>query len=125
MNPSRATMNKYSVPRITVSIAGDGILSSIRTRIISTRQADRKRKEDWLWADLAQQPRDRRVVVFLHKPPSIPFLAALGRYPVRIVMHGHWHSSKVFTRERDCRRGGTPPLCFGGLDTPTAGLSNR
>ena len=81
---------------------------------------DRKRKEDWLWADLAQQPRDRRVVVFLHKPPSIPFLSSLSRYRVRIVMHGHWHSSKVFTRN-GITVAATPPLCFGGLDNRPRG----
>lgn len=81
---------------------------------------DRKRKEDWLWADLAQQPRDLRIVVFLHKPPSIPFLNALGRYRVELVMHGHWHSSKVFTRD-GIVVAAVPPLCFGGLDTRPRG----
>lgn len=78
-------------------------------------QLDRKRKEDWLWADLSQQPRDRRIVVFLHKPPSIPFLNALSLYRVALVMHGHWHSSKVFTRD-GIVVAAVPPLCFGGLD---------
>lgn len=78
-------------------------------------QVDRKRKEDWLWVDLSQQPRDRRIVVFLHKPPSIPFLNALSRYRVELVMHGHWHSSKVFTRD-GIVVAAVPPLCFGGLD---------
>ncbi len=81
---------------------------------------DRKRKEDWLWADLSQQPRDRRIVVFLHKPPSIPFLNALSRYRVELVMHGHWHSSKVFTRD-GIVVAAVPPLCFGGLDTRPRG----
>ena len=81
---------------------------------------DRKRKEDWLWTDLAQQPRDREVVVFLHKPPSIPFLTALSRYPVKLVLHGHWHSSKVFTRD-GIVVAATPPLCFGGIDTRPRG----
>lgn len=81
---------------------------------------DRKRKEDWLWADLAQQPRDREAVVFLHKPPSIPFLNSLSRYRVRLVMHGHWHSSKVFTLD-GIVVAAVPPLCFGGLDTRPRG----
>ncbi|MCY3764797.1 MAG: PQQ-binding-like beta-propeller repeat protein [Gemmatimonadetes bacterium] len=81
---------------------------------------DRKRKEDWLWADLSQQPRDRRSVVFLHKPPSIPFLNSLRRYGVKLVMHGHWHSSKVFTRD-GMVVAAVPPLCFGGLDTRPRG----
>ena len=81
---------------------------------------DRKRKEDWLWADLAQQPRNREVVVFLHKPPSIPFLTALSRYPVKLVLHGHWHSSKAFTHGEIVVTA-TPPLCFGGLDTRPRG----
>lgn len=83
-------------------------------------QVDRKRKEDWLWADLSQQPRDRRIVVFLHKPPSIPFLNALSRYRVELVMHGHWHSSKVFTHN-GITVAATPPLCFGGLDNRPRG----
>lgn len=81
---------------------------------------DRKRKEDWLWADLSQQPRDRKIVIFLHKPPSIPFLNALSRYRVELVMHGHWHSSKVFTRD-GIVVAAVPPFCFGGLDTRPRG----
>ncbi|MDE2890729.1 MAG: PQQ-binding-like beta-propeller repeat protein [Gemmatimonadota bacterium] len=81
---------------------------------------DRKRKEDWLWADLSQQPCDRGIVVFLHKPPSIPFLNSLRRYRVKLVMHGHWHSSKVFTRD-GMVVAAVPPLCFGGLDTRPRG----
>ena len=81
---------------------------------------DRERKEDWLWADLAQQPHDRDAVVFLHKPPSIPFLNSLRRYRVKLVMHGHWHSSKVFTRD-GIVVAAVPPLCFGGLDTRPRG----
>ena len=82
--------------------------------------ADGKRKEDWLWADLALQPADREVVVFLHKPPSVAFLTALGRYPVRLVLHGHWHSSKVFVHGRIVVAA-TPALCFGGIDTRPRG----
>ena len=82
--------------------------------------ADRKRKEDWLWADLALQPVDREVVVFLHKPPSAAFLTALGRYSVRLVLHGHWHSSKVFLHGRIVVAA-TPALCFGGIDTRPRG----
>ena len=81
---------------------------------------DRKRKEDWLWADLAQQPQDREIAVFLHTPPSIPFLNSLNRYQVKLVMHGHWHSSKVFTRD-GIVVATAPPLCFGGLDTRPRG----
>ncbi len=81
---------------------------------------DRKRKEEWLRADLAQQPRDREIVVFLHKPPSIPFLNSLRRYRVKLAMHGHWHSSKVFTRD-GVIVATAPPLCFGGLDTRPRG----
>ena len=81
---------------------------------------DRKRKEEWLRADLAQQPRDRGIVVFLHKPPSIPFLNSLRRYRVKLAMHGHWHSSKVFTRD-GVIVATAPPLCFGGLDTRPRG----
>ncbi len=81
---------------------------------------DRKGKEDWLWADLAQQQPDREIVVLLHKPPSIPFLNSLSPYRVKLVMHGHWHSSKVFTRN-GIVVAAVPPLCFGGLDTRPRG----
>lgn len=76
---------------------------------------DDDRKERWLWADLERQPAGRPVAVVVHTLPSPGFLDRLEQAGVRLVLHGHWHSSKVI------RRGGmtiaaAPPLCFGGID---------
>src|SRR5688500_8242463 len=59
---------------------------------------DRLCKERWLDADLAQQPADRPVAILLHSTPPAAFLTELHtRYPcVRLVLHGHTHSSKVW-----------------------------
>lgn len=78
--------------------------------------ADQERKEVWFWADLELQPADREIVVVVHTPPPISFLEALSRYNVRLVLHGHWHSSKVFSY-KELVVAATPPFCFGGIDT--------
>lgn len=82
--------------------------------------ADLARKEAWLWADLAVQPADRDIVVVIHTPPQDSFLRALSRYNVRLVLHGHWHSSKVFSYG-DMVVAAAPPVCFGGIDTSPRG----
>ena len=81
---------------------------------------DRERKQAWLLADLAAQPAGREVVVFLHIPPPVAFLDLLSGSGARLVLHGHWHSSKLFAH------GGmviaaTPPIGIGGLDTRPRG----
>ncbi len=82
--------------------------------------ADQERKEVWFWADLALQPADREVVVVVHTPPPVSFLEALSRYNVRLVLHGHWHSSKVFSY-KEMVVAATPAFCFGGIDTSPRG----
>ncbi len=82
--------------------------------------ADRERKERWFRADLGLQPADREIVVVVHTPPPVSFLEALGRYNVRLVLHGHWHSSKVFSYG-DMVVAAAPPVCFGGIDTSPKG----
>ena len=79
-----------------------------------------ERKERWLWADLALQPEDREIVVVVHTPPPAAFLQALSKYNVRLVLHGHWHSSKVFSYG-DMVVAAAPPVCFGGIDTSPRG----
>ncbi len=79
-----------------------------------------ERKERWLWADLALQPEDREVVVVVHTPPPAAFLHALSQYNVRLLLHGHWHSSKVFSYG-DMVVAAAPPVCFGGIDTSPRG----
>ena len=82
--------------------------------------ADQERKEVWFWADLALQPADREIVVVVHTPPPVSFLEALSRYNVHLVLHGHWHSSKVFSY-KEMVVAATPPFCFGGIDTSPRG----
>lgn len=79
-----------------------------------------ERKERWLWADLALQPEEREIVVVVHTPPPGAFLQALSRYNVRLVLHGHWHSSRV-SRYGDIVVAAAPPVCFGGIDTSPRG----
>ena len=81
---------------------------------------DQERKEVWFWADLALQPADREIVVVVHTPPPVSFLEALSRYNVRLVLHGHWHSSKVFSY-KEMVVAATPSFCFGGIDTSPRG----
>ena len=82
--------------------------------------ADRQRKEAWLWADLQQQPAGRESVVVVHMPPSLEFVERLGSFNVRLVLFGHWHSSKSFAFAK-VAVAATPPLCFGGIDTGARG----
>ncbi len=81
---------------------------------------DQARKEVWFWTDLELQPADREIVVVVHTPPPVSFLEALSRYNVRLVLHGHWHSSKVFSYG-EMVVAATPPFCFGGIDTSPRG----
>lgn len=69
----------------------------------------------WLWMDLTAQPPDREIVLVMHTPPSVAFLDRLSEYNVALVLYGHTHASKVFTRGK-ITTASAPPLCFGGLD---------
>ncbi len=82
--------------------------------------ADLERKAQWLRSDLALQPADREIVVVVHTPPPVSFLRELSRYNVRLVLHGHWHSSKVHSTG-DMVVAAAPPVCFGGIDTSPRG----
>ena len=81
---------------------------------------DRDRKQAWLMADLAAQPAGREVVVFTHIPPSTALLDLLNGTGARLVLHGHWHASKLLVH-RGITIAGTPPLGIGGLDTRPRG----
>ncbi|MDE2700693.1 MAG: PQQ-binding-like beta-propeller repeat protein, partial [Gemmatimonadota bacterium] len=81
---------------------------------------DQERKEVWFWRDLELQPADREIVVVVHTPPPVSFLEALSRHNVRLVLHGHWHSSKVFSY-KEMVVAATPSFCFGGIDTSPRG----
>ena len=81
---------------------------------------DQLRKERWLVADLAHQPQGRPIVVGTHMPPSREWLDQLAGYDVRLVLHGHTHSSKVF-RYRDILVASTPALGWGSHETNPRG----
>ena len=81
---------------------------------------DRERKQAWLLADLAAQSAGREVVVFTHIPPPVAFLDLLSGSGARLVLHGHWHSSKLFVHG-GMTIAGTPPIGVGGLDTRPRG----
>jgi len=82
---------------------------------------DRERKANWLSADLDAQPPGREIILVLHTPPTAAFLDRLEACNVRLVLYGHWHSSKVF-RYGDMVVAAAPPLCFGGIDTMPRGF---
>ena len=77
--------------------------------------ADQERKERWLWADLAAQPPRQEIVLVQHTPPPAAMLARLSRYALRLALHGHAHTSKVWSYGQTVVLG-TPTLCFGGID---------
>ena len=81
---------------------------------------DEERKDRWLWADLERQPAHKARAVVVHIPPSPEFLDRLEQAGVKLLLHGHWHSSKIF-RWGDMTVAVAPPLCFGGLDTSPRG----
>ena len=83
--------------------------------------ADQERKERWLWADLAAQPPGQEIVLVQHTPPPAAMLARLSRYPLRLVLHGHAHTSKVWFYGQTVVLG-TPTLCFGGIDSRPRGF---
>ena len=78
-------------------------------------EEDRQRKERWLWADLAAQPAGQEIVLVQHTPPPAAMLDRLSRYAVRVALHGHAHTSKVWRTGQTVVLG-TPTLCFGGID---------
>ena len=82
---------------------------------------DQRRKARWLFADLDAQPPEREIVLVLHTPPTVEFLKRLSLYNVRLILYGHWHSSKVFTHGHIVIAT-TPSLCFGGIDTMPRGF---
>ena len=77
--------------------------------------ADQQRKERWLWADLAAQPPGQEIVLVQHTPPPAAMLDRLRRYALRLALHGHAHTSKVWSYGQTVVLG-TPTLCFGGID---------
>jgi outer membrane protein assembly factor BamB/predicted phosphodiesterase len=82
--------------------------------------AGRARKERWLWADLALQPSDRKSVLMLHTSPDQALLEEFRRHGGALILHGHWHSSRVLTMGNTVQAS-VPAACFGGIDTRPRG----
>lgn len=82
--------------------------------------AGRERKERWLWADLALQQRDRKSVLMQHISPDEAFLERFRQNNGALVLHGHWHSSRVFTIGETIVASAAS-ACFGGIDTRPRG----
>ncbi len=81
---------------------------------------DRERKVRWLWADLALQPGARRSVLMLHTAPDQALLEQFSRHNGALILHGHWHSSRVFALGETIQAS-APAACFGGIDTRPRG----
>ena len=84
----------------------------------STRE--RSRKERWLWADLELRPAGRPAVLMMHTAPDAALLSAFRQRGGVLLLHGHWHSSRVFT-EGSAVVASAPSACFGGIDTRPRG----
>ncbi len=82
--------------------------------------AGRDRKERWLWADLSLQPRYRKSVLMHHTAPDKAMLERFSRNNGALVLHGHWHSSRVFTLG-ETAVASAASACFGGIDTRPRG----
>ena len=81
---------------------------------------DQVRKARWVAADLARQPQGKPIAIATHMPPRREWLDELAAHDVRLVLHGHTHSSKVF-RYRGILVASTPALGWGGLETNPRG----
>ena len=82
--------------------------------------AGRARKERWLWADLAMQPPHRKSVLLHHISPDADLLKRFRENNGALVLHGHWHSSRVFTIGETIVASAAS-ACFGGIDTRPRG----
>lgn len=83
-------------------------------------EVGRARKERWLLVDLDLQPSHRKSVVMFHTAPSPALLAELNERNVALVLHGHWHSSRVFASDKTVVASSSS-FCFGGIDTRPRG----
>ena len=81
---------------------------------------DTRMKELWFSRDLERHDDGRDIVILMHTSPTQPFLEVVSKYNVKLILHGHWHSSKVF-RYGKALVASTPPLPFGGIDTSPRG----
>lgn len=83
-------------------------------------RAGRERKERWLWADLNLQPLHRRSVLMFHTAPDKALLEQFSRNNGALILHGHWHSSRIFTHGETIVAS-SASACFGGIDTRPRG----
>ena len=82
--------------------------------------AGRDRKERWLWADLSLQPSHRKSILLHHTAPDEALLERFRRHNGALILHGHWHSSRVFT-VGETSVASAASACFGGIDTRPRG----
>ncbi|MHC4887078.1 MAG: outer membrane protein assembly factor BamB family protein [Planctomycetota bacterium] len=81
---------------------------------------ERERRNQWLDQELASCETGQNRIVLLHAEPSPELCATLCRHRVDLVLHGHWHSSKLH-RIAGTLFAATPSSCFGGIDTLPSG----
>ena len=79
-----------------------------------------RRKLAWLWADLEAQPAGKPTILVKHAHTDPALIEQLAGRGVKLILWGHWHSSKVF-RLADVLSAATPSFCFGGIDTNPRG----
>ncbi len=79
-------------------------------------EVEQAHKASWLAADLALQPADKPIAIVLHEPPARELLEQFARHGARLLLHGHWHSSKVFSYG-EMAVASVPSLSFGAIDT--------
>lgn len=77
--------------------------------------------QEWLEADVAARPKGSHIVVFQHYAPVRGLLDFLARYDCRAVIHGHWHSTRIFNY-KGITTFSTATLRFGGIDTTPGGF---
>jgi outer membrane protein assembly factor BamB len=75
----------------------------------------------WLAADIAARPKGSHIIVFQHYAPVQGLLDFMAQYDCRAVIHGHWHSTRIFNY-RDITTFSTATLRFGGIDTTPGGF---
>ncbi|MFQ5809706.1 MAG: metallophosphoesterase N-terminal domain-containing protein, partial [Armatimonadota bacterium] len=75
----------------------------------------------WLEADIAARPKGSHIIVFQHYAPVQGLLDFMAQYDCRAVIHGHWHSTRIFNY-RDITTFSTATLRFGGIDTTPGGF---
>ncbi len=73
-------------------------------------------RAEWLEADLEMARRaGKPILLARHTPPDSATIEKLGQRGVRVILHGHWHSSKAM-KHAGVLVLATAPQVFGGID---------